>query len=106
MEDERTSEPVVEALHFEQHYSLTVDDWPQRTSLPEEWLNKKAHHYKAQRDGDTLIFALDNGEAVYKIRRDLPRDPSNGGIICDLVEGSSKVKLAAGKRKFTQRGEA
>jgi hypothetical protein len=93
-----SDEPIeVTPLHFTQHVAITADAWPQRTVFSEEWL-RQPYLNGATVEGDTVRFAIGNGEAEYRLRRDLP--PFGGGIVADLVEGNAPANLKSRKAKY------
>jgi hypothetical protein len=96
MSEEPMDEIEVKPLHFTQHTALTVDEWPEHIEVTDEWL-KQAYLSGAVVDGDTLRFALGNGEAEYHV----DRSKKHGhGFVASLVEGNDKANLKSRKRKF------
>ena len=91
----------VKSLHFVQYVAICADDWPQRTAFTEEWL-AQPYLNGATVSGDTVRFAIGNGESMYTLRRDLP--PYGSGIVADLVAGNDKANLKSRKRKFETGG--
>jgi hypothetical protein len=87
----------VKPLHFVQYLAITVDEWPQRTAFTEEWL-RQPYLNGAVVDGNTVRFAIGNGDAEYRLRRDLP--PFGGGIVADLVDGNTPANLKARRAKY------
>jgi hypothetical protein len=87
----------VRPLHFIQYVAITTDEWPQRTAFTEEWLAYPYLH-GATVTGNTVRFAIGNGEAEYRLRRDLPS--FGGGIVADLVEGNAPSNLKARRVKY------
>jgi hypothetical protein len=90
-------------LHFVQHVAITADEWPQRTTFSEEWL-RQPYLNGATVAGDTVRFSIGNGEAEYRLRRDLP--PFGGGIVADLVEGNTPANLKARRAKYETKASA
>lgn len=92
----------IRPLHFTRRTVLTVDTWPERTTVTEDWL-KQAHQYGATVEGDEVRFAIGNGESVYRLRRDLPR--RGKGIVAELVEGNDATSLKRRRAKYETGGE-
>jgi hypothetical protein len=90
----------ITSLHFIQYVAITTDEWPLHVVFSEEWL-AQPYLNGATVDGDTVRFAIGNGEAEYCLRRDLP--PQYGGIVADLVQGNDKANLKSRKKKFETR---
>jgi hypothetical protein len=95
-----SDEIEIRPLYFVQYVTITADEWPQRTAFSEEWL-AQPYLNGAVVDGDTVRFTIGNGEAEYRLRRDLP--PYGSGIVADLVEGNDKANLRSRRRKFETR---
>lgn len=92
-------EPIEpQPLHLTTHQALTIEEWPAAIEVNDAML-EQAYRYGATHDpaGDTLRFALGNGEATYKIRRDRKH---GRGFVAQLVEGNDKRSLAARRKKY------
>lgn len=94
-----TDDPEIqpEPIMFTLHQVLVVERWPQRVAFSDDFL-RNAHVQKATVDGDTITLTVDNGQAVYHLRRDLPRHGC--GIVADLVEGDVPSLLKRRAQKY------
>lgn len=98
-----SDEPEIKPLHFTHVTALVVDEWPERTIVGQAILTTP-HGYHATLDGDTLIFRIGNGEATYRLRRDLPGQ-GVGTVVAELVEGTDAASLKRRAKKYEIRGE-
>lgn len=86
-------EIVPEPIRFTQATVLLAESWPQYTAITDDFLLRHAHRQKAtfDPDADTVTFAVDNGMAVYRIRRDLPKQ--GRAWVAERVEGDTPGRL-------------
>ena len=101
MSDEPEIQP--EPIRFTQHVVLTVDRWPPRVAVTDDFL-RNAHVQKAthDREADTVTFNVDNGTATYRIRRDLPKQ--GRAWVADLVSGDTPSRLRQMGKKYGMGG--
>lgn len=95
MDDEQQID--IQSLLFTRTIALTIDAWPQYISVTDAWLEKQAYRYGATVDGDTIAFAVGNGEARYQIHRD---QRHGTGYVAELVEGNTPANLKSRKAKY------
>lgn len=98
MSDEPINDEPIEPrpLHFTAHSALSIEEWPPVIAVTEAML-QQAHLYGATVDGNTLRFAIGNGEATYRV----DRSTTHGrGFVAELVEGNDKRSLAARRKKY------
>jgi hypothetical protein len=86
----------VTPLHFVQHVALTVDEWPEHIEVTEEWL-RQVYLHGATVAGDTIRFAIGNGEAEYHVDR---AKKHGHGFVASLVEGNAPANLKSRKAKY------
>lgn len=83
-------------LAFTQHTALTVDEWLPMIEVTDAML-KQAYLYGATVDGDTLRFAIGNGEATYTLRRGRKH---GRGFVAELIESNAPANLKSRKKKY------
>ena len=89
-----------ESIRFEQRTVLLVDVWPAYITVTDEFMTRGSHLQKAtfDQEADTVTFVAENGTAVYRVRRDLPKQ--GRGWIAEMVEGDTPGVLRQRARKF------
>lgn len=91
---------VPESIRMEQRTVLLVDAWPQYITVTDALMARGSHLQKAtfDQEADTVTFVAENGTAVYRVRRDLPKQAR--GWLAELAEGETPGVLRQRARKF------